>query len=205
MSDWQLRVTTNIILLSIACIILLITSSVTISKPNVHLLVGTVPVALSPETAVRDALNNRGVIQGFQFHSKKFLLNSVLLTYSYTLVTPRNVPRIEFGYAITKFNSGGWNVTDLSLQGLPLDESPIAYASYDLGDHFLIDGYIIDDRVVTVEIIFDTGKTISIPHMTNRFSVIEKNVHSIREIIVYGQANKVLTRYTDSKNVGFIQ
>lgn len=152
-------------------------------------------VALTPETAVRTMLNNRGAIAGFQVVGQQRTSAGMLVVYHYTLQQGGRAPQVEFGYALTTLRRGGWSVTSANIEQ-PMRSEPVSYATTRIGQDLLIYGYATTEQIRAVAVSLDTGVVITQGVTQHGFSVFAVHAQALRQLQTIGPAPHLGRRYT---------
>ena len=153
------------------------------------------PVALTPETAAADMLNNRGKILNFQAQSRRPWDGGVLVTHHYAVSEPGQPLRPEFGYAFVELRHGGWSVYRAELQGMAGSPARVSYASADLGAALLVYGRILDPRIAAVEMTTDRGQIVREMVSNGGFTLLARDAQALQELRLLDLQGQILDRY----------
>ena len=153
------------------------------------------PIALAPETAAADMLNNRGTIRDFRVQSKRPWPGGVLVVHHYTVGMPGEPPRLEFGYALVELRRGGWSVFEAELQGIAPPPARVTYASAEVGSNLLVYGQILDQRIAAVEMTTDTGQIVRGAVDNGGFGLVAPHAQALSELRILDQRGQIMERY----------
>jgi hypothetical protein len=151
-------------------------------------------VALTPETAVRTMLNNRGVINNFQIVQKQLTPAGTLVVYNYIRHQAMQPPILVFGYALVTLRVGGWSVNSANLAKVSLSD-PVSYATTSIGNDLLVYGYVSNAHIAAIEATVDTGAVMKLNMAHNGFSGVVAHAHSVRELRVMRNTQEILATY----------
>lgn len=157
------------------------------------------PIALAPQVAAADMLNNRGNIQDFHVQSVQPWKGNRLVVHHYMVVPPGQPARSEFGYALVELRRGGWSVFSAELAGSVAPPAQISYASTQLDQTLFVYGRTIDPQIKAIEITTNTGQSVRAIVENEGFAVLVPAAQQLQTLRALDAQGQVLEQHDKSK------
>ncbi|HEY0602501.1 MAG TPA: hypothetical protein VGD58_06305 [Herpetosiphonaceae bacterium] len=157
------------------------------------------PIALAPQVAAADMLNNRGSIQDFHVQSVQPWKGNRLVVHHYTVVPPGQPARSEFGYALVELRRGGWSVFRAELDGSAAPPARISYVSTQLDQTLLVYGWTIDPQIKAVEITTTIGQSVRTIVENEGFAVLVPAAQQLQTLRALDARGQVLEQHDKPK------
>jgi len=150
------------------------------------------PIALTPQKAARDMLNNHGAIQTFKVVKAQPWAKGQIVAYNDDVLA-KNTIRYEFGYALVELRAGGWSVYQSELHEIVPSPAKIAYSSTVIDNQLVIYGRVSDPQIKTIEAIAtNVSQPVQTDVINNGFLIIIPYAKDMRELHTINQHGQVI-------------
>lgn len=147
--------------------------------------------AATPEVAVRSMLQvEANGLRDFRVVADEWAGLQRLVVFTYAVQPPGQPFHNEFGFAVVEMRQG-WSASPGPLHADAPAPHLVTYGSAALGGGTLVYGKVLDDRISTVEAIFDGGVERTRPH-NGGFLLLERRGRRFSELRALDATGQVL-------------
>lgn len=156
------------------------------------------PIALAPQKAAQDMLNNRGAIQNFTVVKAQPWAKGQIVAYNDDVLA-KNTIRSEFGYALVELRAGGWSVYQSDLHEILPSPAKIAYSSIIIDNQLVIYGRVSDPQIKTIEALTtNVSQPVQASIINNGFLIVVPHAKGMRELHTINQHGQVIEIFNQS-------